>query len=245
MKVLSATDIIRIWELGLAQPPFDRVVTMLAPALPEMTSEELFRLSLGQSNTYLLSIREHLFGLGMNCYTECPDCGESLEFDLSVPALKGEYTVEPNEQEYELSVDGYDLRFRLLNNLDLKAAAEASSSEAIRGLLVERCVLESRREGEEISAGHLPENVVATLVERLSECDPQAELLIGLECPICRNSWQAIFDVAGFFWKELSAHVRRLLGEVHTIASAYGWREAEILAMSARRRHYYLELISA
>ena len=34
----------------------------------------------------------------------------------------------------------------------------------------------------------------------------------------------------------------RLLGEVHTLARAYHWREAEILAMSSRRRQAYLEL---
>ena len=218
---------------------------MLAPALPEMTREEIARLSLGRLNAYLLSVRERLFGPGMNCYAGCPRCGQGLEFTISVPAFRGEGSVEADEQEYKLSVEGYNLRFRLLNNLDLKVAAEASSSEAMRRLLFERCVLESRRDDEEISARQLPETVIRILAERLSEYDPQAEVLIDLECPACRNCWQTAFDVAGFFWKELSAQARKLLGEVHTLAGAYGWREADILAMSARRRHYYMELISA
>lgn len=245
MKALSAIDIVRIWELGLAQNPADRAMTMLAPAFLEMKREEIASLSLGQMNTRLLSVREGLFGPGINCYAECPRCGEGLEFTVSIPALKGEYTVEPSEQEYELSVEGYSLRFRLLNNLDLKAAMGNSNREATRRLLFERCVLESRKDNEEIPADRLPDAVITTLAERLSECDPQAELLIDLECPACKNIWQTEFDVAGFLWKELSAWARRLLGEVHVIASAYGWREAEILAMSARRRHYYLELINA
>ena len=37
---------------------------------------------------------------------------------------------------------------------------------------------------------------------------------------------------------------KRLLGEVHQLARAYGWPEATILAMSSRRRHFYLELVS-
>jgi hypothetical protein len=34
-----------------------------------------------------------------------------------------------------------------------------------------------------------------------------------------------------------------LLTEVHRLAQAYGWREAEILALSEARRHAYLELV--
>jgi hypothetical protein len=40
----------------------------------------------------------------------------------------------------------------------------------------------------------------------------------------------------------LTTWVRRLLREVHTLALAYGWREADILNMSARRRRFYLEM---
>jgi hypothetical protein len=46
-----------------------------------------------------------------------------------------------------------------------------------------------------------------------------------------------------FFWSEISAEARRLLLEVHNLASAYGWSESDILSMSALRRRYYLEMI--
>ena len=51
-------------------------------------------------------------------------------------------------------------------------------------------------------------------------------------------------DVAAFFWTELNAWAVRLLREIHALASAYGWREADILALSPKRRDLYLELIS-
>jgi hypothetical protein len=35
-----------------------------------------------------------------------------------------------------------------------------------------------------------------------------------------------------------------MLVEVHKLASAYGWREADILAMSATRRSMYLNIIN-
>ena len=33
------------------------------------------------------------------------------------------------------------------------------------------------------------------------------------------------------------------LRDVHALASQYGWRESDILRMSARRRQFYLEMI--
>jgi hypothetical protein len=53
-----------------------------------------------------------------------------------------------------------------------------------------------------------------------------------------------LFDIVSFFWTELSAQAKRLLREVHTLARGYGWREADILAMSARRRQLYLDLVT-
>lgn len=218
---------------------------MLSPALPDLTREEMSRLSLGQLNAHLLDARERLLGPDMNCYAECPLCNERLEFAVAVSAIRGGGSVEPKAQEQELSIEGYDLRFRLLNSLDLKAVSEAADKQTMRRRLAARCVLEARREGEQVTGDQLPESIITGLAARLSECDPEAEVLLDLECPSCKGRWQTALDVAGFFWTELSAQVRRLLSEAHTIASAYGWREADILAMSARRRHFYLELISA
>ena len=46
-------------------------------------------------------------------------------------------------------------------------------------------------------------------------------------------------------WAELEAVARRLAMEVHTLASAYGWSESEILSLSDARRRLYLEMVSA
>jgi hypothetical protein len=37
----------------------------------------------------------------------------------------------------------------------------------------------------------------------------------------------------------------RLVGDVHALARIYGWTEADVLAMSPRRRATYLELAGA
>jgi hypothetical protein len=52
------------------------------------------------------------------------------------------------------------------------------------------------------------------------------------------------FDIAAYLWQEVDARARRALRDTHTLARAYGWREADILAMSDFRRQQYLEMVA-
>ncbi|HYG09340.1 MAG TPA: hypothetical protein VD835_05155 [Pyrinomonadaceae bacterium] len=243
MRPLTAADIIRVWESGDRQDAAARAVNLLAAAFPEKRGEELWRLSLGQRNAHLLGVRERLFGSELNAFSECLNCGTQLEFTLSVGALRGDERALPSETEFELEAEGYALRFRLLDSLDLRAAAAAPNPHAARRLLAGRCVLAAHRGGEPLSVAELPDTLIERLAARLAECDPQAEALIDLACPACERSWQVPFDIASFIYTEISAQARRLLREVHELARAYAWHEADILAMSARRRRYYLEML--
>jgi hypothetical protein len=82
------------------------------------------------------------------------------------------------------------------------------------------------------------------IAEAMVEHDPRAEMRLAMHCHACQHSWSTIFDIVSFFWTEIEASAKRLLREVHTLAKAYGWREADILALSSARRQCYLELVS-
>jgi hypothetical protein len=69
-------------------------------------------------------------------------------------------------------------------------------------------------------------------------------MLVGLTCPECGHSWETVFDIVTFLWSEVTAYARRLLHEVATLAHSFGWRESEILELTAARRRHYLELAS-
>jgi hypothetical protein len=71
-----------------------------------------------------------------------------------------------------------------------------------------------------------------------------AELSVQLTCPDCGNGSELALDPVVFLWAELDDWAWRLLGEVHTLASSYGWDEDVILAMSPGRRSAYLSLRS-
>ncbi|MCA8929894.1 MAG: hypothetical protein KDC18_17680, partial [Alphaproteobacteria bacterium] len=80
---------------------------------------------------------------------------------------------------------------------------------------------------------------VAAAVESL---DPLAAIVFALTCPECGTAFETPFDPPAFVWQELAAVASRLLWEVDQLARAYGWPEADILALSPLRRRAYLEI---
>ncbi len=219
---------------------------LLALAEPGIAQDGLSALSVGQRNAALLLLRQKTLGTPAPCLMACPDCGERLEFTLDTGAMvppTTELVWEPDTRIHRLSVDGRMLSFRLPNSLDLASIVACPDADAARRLLLARCIMAAGDDEPEVDAGQLSRRELDALADAMSECDPLTEVTLALDCPACQHSWKALFDIVTFFWTELEALAKRLLRDVHTIASAYGWHESEILALSAARRHYYLELI--
>ena len=63
--------------------------------------------------------------------------------------------------------------------------------------------------------------------------------------PACGGAWQGVLEVIDFLWAEIRTRARRLLQEIDALARAYGWREAEILALSDARRGLYVQMAMA
>jgi hypothetical protein len=200
-------------------------------------------LSLGRRDSLLLEIYEHLFGPATDAFAECPHCGEHLEYHLSIRDLLAQPRREGTEGDLTLSVGAWSLRLRLPNSLDLRVASRCSDIQAGRRTLLERCVVEPRQGGNVMPAAAIPESMVGQVAAYLAEADPQAEMLIDLRCTSCRYLWQVVMDIECFLWAKVNSLARRLLREVHVLAQAYGWRETDILALSATRRQFYLELV--
>jgi hypothetical protein len=233
-----------VWEWGLAQPPVQRALALLAAACPDIPQDTLAQLSIGQRDARLLTLRVWTFGPQLVSLTTCPGCGESLEQIFRAADIRVAPEVEPAEA-LSLTTADYTVRFRLPNSLDLSAILDHKEIPSARDLLLERCLLAVQQNSEERSADQLPAHVVDAAVEAMAQADPQADVRLALACPACDHQWQAVFDIVSFFWSEIDAWASRILREVHTLASAYGWREADIVAMSPWRRQVYLEMVSA
>ena len=241
MHTLSATELLDTWERGERQHPLDRALTLLAVTCPEKKLPELTHLSIGQRDALLLVLRQQTFGSQMEAYAECPACGAQLEFNVDVEELLRVHT-PANSGELTADVEGFAIRFRLPDSVDLADCVNSGLLQT-KGLL-RRCVLEVNRGKERIDFEALPESAYFQLEARMAELDPLAEVYIALNCTECGHQFSMLLDILSFLWSELNEQVKRLLNQVHVLAQHYGWREADILAMSPWRRQYYLGMVT-
>jgi len=263
MHALSPSQLLDAWEKGLDQASVDRAMTLLCAACPGALRDESAKLSIGQRDALLLQLREWTFGPGLTCLVVCPNCGESLELSLRTDDLRMrshcamEHDSLPAEHEnpwtafktlpdnsFQANIDGFELSFRLPNSQDLAILESRKSIAQNRQWLLERCILSAKDSKGAVCNDHLPADVLNALLDRMANLDPQANVRIGITCPQCGHAWEALFDIASFFWAEINAWAARVLDEVHLLASAYGWSEKDILAMTPKRRRSYLDRIT-
>ena len=237
MQSLSAAQILALWETGRPQHALDRALTILLAATPDASRAALADLPIGERDARLFELRALVFGARAEGFAECPRCAERVEFPLDTATLEERAPSPPSYAStyYETQTNGTTIRFRLPTSRDLAQAVAAPDHEDALRLLVQRC---SEQED-------LPNEFIEVLSRAMLEAYPQAEIILRLTCPACGHEWDLLFDIAEFFWREISAQAQRLLREIDTLARAYGWTEREILSLPAQRRQTYLEMLAA
>lgn len=223
--MMNSSAVLAIWERGLAVPATRRARALaddMAGALP-----------LGAANARMLRLRQELFGPVLECLADCTACGARLEVPVTVDALLAR-AGDP-APEHELTLDGVPLRFRLPALRDLDTAAAAIDADTAVTALLHACLVEPPAE--------LPSDVAERLGKRMAELDPLAETELDLTCVECGAAFASGLEIGGFLWQEIAAQAAKALAEVHRLASAYGWREADILALTPARRQAYLDLV--
>jgi len=250
MRNVSAADLVSAWERTLGRPPVDQALVLLSLTSPDCSSDSLAELSVGERDARLLTLREQLFGPQLSSVTVCPRCRQRLELAFDVADIRQPLpaqTLGPSA-ELTLDMDGYRVQFRLPNSADLSSVDEVADPDAAREHLLGRCIQSVVRpqarddRADEADGLRLPLPLVEAIVARMSEADPQSDTRLALSCPDCHHQWAAVFDIGSYLVRELHDWVVHVLREVHALARAYGWREADILAMTAARRQAYLEL---
>ena len=252
MHALSASGLLDIWERGSGRPPVEQALVILGAAFPQAPPDDLSRLDFVQRDLCLLHLRSLTFGPQIKGLADCPACGHHLEFDFDARELPAWTSPLPNFEsamslnpESSLSIGGYEMIFRLPNSMDLFALSRVNDEASMRQQLVGACVISVQQNGKALTADELPSQTLNVLLEQIGKSHPLADLTLSLTCPACSHFWELLFDIVSYFWSEIHAWSIRLLREVHALAMAYGWQEADILGMSAWRRQHYLEMIGA
>lgn len=242
MTGISAQGLLNAWEMACGRSGSERSLWLLQAASGDQSLEQLAQLPIGERDARLLALRETVFGARLESVVRCPACGESLELSLHVSDLRVPTPADPGESLTRRR-DGYEIRFRLPNTEDLIALEACSDEAAGRRLLLERCIADARRDEGVLETDRIPEELVADIVQGMANADPQGQVELDLSCPACHDQWSSPVDIASYVWTETEQWARRTLREVDALAATYGWSEAEILGLSARRRQLYLDLV--
>jgi hypothetical protein len=226
--VIDEAGLLSLWEQGHARRPLDRALLLLWACTGSAGGATL---PLGQRDAALLRARIALFGATLEATAPCPHCGNQLAFALPLQQLADAAPAAA----VDTTVDCAGGRFRLPTSADIAQAM--SAAEPRRALALALRV--------DAAGAVLDERTVAELEAALAAADPAAQLDIALQCDACGAAFAAPFDAAECLWLDVQARARSTLDEVHQLASAYGWSEAEVLAVPPARRHHYLQRVLA
>lgn len=230
MRPLNAERLLEAAE-RLRSEPLPRRGAALLAAANGTSIDDALSLTIGERDARLVALRQITFGRELTGVADCPQCHERCELTLDSSALD----LAPSVIDaIEVEIDGTRLRARLPNGHDV--AAVLGTSDPRRALLA-RCIVDATQE--------LPDDVVDAIETAMEHADPRADLRLALTCPACAHAWTIALDIVSFLGAEIRTAASRLIDEVHLLARAYGWREADILAMSAYRRQMYLERVTA
>jgi hypothetical protein len=242
--MLTASQILEVWEHGRSQTPVQRALSLLALALPENSERDLERCGIGRRDRELLALRQRIFGPRLTASAQCPACGEMVEADFAVTDIQTPASADEGE-ELPFRTGEFELRFRLPTCGDLAGLDPRTSIGQQKKTLLHCCVTGARQNGNELPTDSLPDHIVAALSDHMAQIDPQGDIQLALNCPKCAHRWEAVLDIASYLWTEINAWAVRTLREIHVIAVAYGWTEPEILKLSPWRRQAYLEMIQS
>jgi hypothetical protein len=236
---MNDTALLQLWEAALPLPSARRT-QLLAQAGGAQGSP-----TLGMANRALLQLHERLCGTALPLHVACPRCAAELEFTLDAAALAATAPALPGAAEHAFTLGELQLRIRLPNAEDLLALEAAASAEAAAQALFERCVLRAEAGGRELPAAQLDTTVRAAVAAAIDDIEPLASLVFDLSCAECGHAFQAPLDLAAVTYAELCHRAEQVLADVAALAHAYGWREADVLALSPVRRAAYLQLCGA
>lgn len=225
--------------------PAELVTALLARCLRDADSAPLNEAALWRWNVSermqgLLAIAHATHGPETRAVARCvaPECRGQIELQLE---LAGFAWHAPTRIEWRDTAQRR-LSARLPEGEDLRdwhAQAPGDAAWLARRLLI-------ASDGAPETLDWRPDaRDLAAFAQALEDADPLTALAIDVSCPYCARDMAVEVDLERLLLDGLHRRQRAVLDEVHRLASAYHWREADIVAMPAWRRHAYLARLQA
>jgi len=231
MPGLGPLQVLAAWERGIGQAPLERALTLLAAARGGAGRDDA-AVDVGSREVLLAQLLEETAGALVWGSTACGSCGERLDVPVDVAAI-ARLPVPDAGALLSTTVDGAEVKFRLPTTADLRML-RGLPPEAARDLLLVRCV--------QGVADAVPEPDAEAVEAAMERAAPAGAIEMVVGCPDCGGATTTALDVSVLLWAEIEAQAIALMDDVHTLAAAYGWTEADVLALSPQRRAAYLDL---
>ena len=216
---MTEADLLDAWPMASGAP-----LPRLRRFFRAMTAGEPDQESLGAFNRRLARLHVQMVGRGVDARVICA-CGQELEVALPIQAI-----ADTPDPAAHVVIGATGRAFRLPHLSEIALAQDPAA-------LARLCALDG---------GDAPDpDGLAALDQAWAAADPAAEIALDLSCPACGAAMLAHADLGLFVARDLDLKVRALLVEVHGLARAYGWTEAEVLAVPPTRRSIYAALIGA
>ncbi|RZI83929.1 MAG: hypothetical protein EOP38_10880 [Rubrivivax sp.] len=229
-------------DIDLVFDPQDRpgtVTSLLAACVSDVQGEpvgldEAWDWTLNQRLQALLAMRLASNDTDVELQASCGQCGETMAMQLDLRAFASE-PVAPRFTWH--GEDGLALGLRLPCGRDLQAwmSEDARSQEVLVSSLIESV------------AG--PATALSELLPALDDAfevhDPLTALRLHTACPACGHDNDVTCDLEGLLIDGFKRSQAAMLDDVVRLASAFHWREADILALPSWRRAHYLRQVTA
>lgn len=168
----------------------------------------------------------------------CERCGSGFEMELELARcaqLAGD-----DAPLIWLTPDGQRLQLRLPNAADLEAWQAQGLADAGH---VARSLVETVDAVPPGPAFALHADWLAPLADVMAEHDPLNALSVDASCPDCGHVKTLEIELDHLLLDAFARQQRKLLDEVLQLGRALHWSEAEIVALPAWRRAFYLDRI--
>jgi len=221
------------WESAAEASGVVRGALILAAAGAVRDVDEALDLPIGDAALLTAELFAEAFGDVVDGQLPCKACG--TELDVAVPL--SEVAAPAPRPAAVLEQDGVAVTVRPPTGRDLASCAR--EPDPATALLL-RCV--SARDGELPDPRGWPPVLQAAVDEAAEELSGCAAVVVSTPCAACGAPLRASLDVAGLLWERVGVAAAAALADVADLASAFGWSEQDVLAMSSARRQAYLGL---
>jgi hypothetical protein len=184
-----------------------------------------------------LTIESAALPITRNC--SAAPCGRPFEVGLPFDRL---HDVSAGETVLAVTLPhGPTLQLRRPTGRDQQAwrAQDFSTRREALALIVQTLIVSAPE------AVRFDDEAISALAGAMEEFDPLTAFRVITTCPHCEVEATFAVDLEAEALRLFSAHQRALLRNVHALATQYGWNEAEIVALSPRRRAHYLRMTEA